>query len=56
MTIYSKGIGKTFDVLQLSKLEELWFGAPVYIFDDNRFWIEKNFTLKDLFQTVEDQS
>lgn len=56
VTIYSKGIGKTFDMLQLSKLEELWFGAPVYIFDDNRLWIEKNFTLKDIFQTVEDQS
>lgn len=56
MTIYSMGIGKTFDMLQLSKLEELWFGTPVYIFDDNRLWIEKNFTFKGLFQTVEDQS
>lgn len=54
MTIYSMIIGKTFDMLQLSKLEELWFGRPVYIFDDNCLWIEKNFTFKDLFQTVED--
>jgi hypothetical protein len=49
MTIYFKGIGATFDILQLSKLEELWFSKPVYIFDDNRFWIEKNFTLDNVF-------
>ena len=24
---------------------KLWFGKPVYILDDNRLWIEKNFTL-----------
>lgn len=56
MIIYSMRISKSFDVLQLSKLEKLWFDAPVYIFDDNRSWIEKNFTFKDLYQTVEDQS
>ena len=54
MTLYSKGIGVTFDLFQVSKLEKLWFGAPVYIFDDNRLWIEKNFTLSDVFQTIED--
>jgi len=43
MTLYSKGIGGAFDLLQLSKLEKLWFGEPVYIFDDNRLWVEKNF-------------
>lgn len=56
MTIYSKGIGGAFDLLQISKLEELWFGEPVYIFDDNRFWIEKNFTLADVFETVENNN
>lgn len=45
MTVYYKGIGGAFDLLQLSKLEKLWFGKPVYILDDNRLWIEKNFTL-----------
>lgn len=52
MTIYSMKIDKTFDMLQLSKLEKLWFRTPVYIFDNNRLWIEKNFTLKSLTQTV----
>ena len=56
VTLYSKGIGGAFDLLQISKLEKLWFGEPVYIFDDNRIWIEKNFTLNDLFETVEDNS
>ena len=54
MTLYSKGIGSAFDILQISKLEELWFGEPVYIFDDNRLWVEKNFTLGDLLQTASD--
>jgi len=49
ITLYSKGIGGTFDLLRLSKLEEMWFGQPVYIFDDNRFWIEKNFTINEIF-------
>ena len=51
ITIYSKGIGNVFDILKLSKLEEMWFGEPVDIFDDNRFWIEKNFKLGDVFDT-----
>jgi hypothetical protein len=54
MTLYSKGIGGAFDLLQISKLEQIWFGEPVYIFDDNRLWIEKNFTLSDVFETIED--
>ena len=29
ITIYYKGIGGAFDLLQLSKLEKLWFGEPV---------------------------
>ena len=48
VTLYSKGIGGAFDLLQISKLEKLWFGEPIYIFDDNRLWVEKNFTLNDL--------
>ena len=56
ITLYSKGISGAFDLLQLSKLEKLWFGEPVYIFDDNRLWIEKNFTLNDIFETMEENS
>lgn len=54
VTLYSKGIGGAFDLLRLSKLEEMWFGEPVYIFDDNRLWIEKNFTIGDIFEQLED--
>lgn len=50
ITVYYKGIGCAFDLLQLSKLEKLWFGEPVYIFDDNRLWVEKNFTLSDVIK------
>ena len=54
ITLYSKGIGGVFDLLRVSKLEELWFGQPVYIFDDNRLWIESNFTLVDIFEQIEE--
>jgi hypothetical protein len=54
MTLYSKGIGSAFDLLRLFKLEEMWFGEPVYIFDDNRLWIEKNFTIGDIFEKIEE--
>ena len=56
VTLYSKGIGSAFDLLKISKLEEMWFGQPVYIFDDNRFWIEKNFTLSDIFETMKEDN
>jgi hypothetical protein len=55
MTLYSKGIGGAFDLIGISKLEELWFGQPIYIFDDNRLWIEKNFTLSELLKTAADE-
>ena len=55
MTLYSKGIGGAFDLMGISKLEKLWFGEPVYIFDDNRLWVEKNFTLTDLLETASDE-
>ena len=54
LTLYSKGIGGAFDLLRISKLEEMWFGAPVYIFDDNRLWIEANFTLGDVFDQLDE--
>ena len=54
ITLYYKGIGSAFDLLKISKLEELWFGQPVYIFDDNRLWIESNFTLGDIFEQIEE--
>lgn len=47
--LYSKGITVTFDILRLSKLEEMWFSEPIYIFNDNRLWIESNFTMNDIF-------
>lgn len=49
-TIYSKGIGTVTDFLQIGILEEKWFGERVYIFDDNRLWIEKNFSIADAFK------
>ena len=55
MTLYSKGIGGAFDLMGISKLEELWFGQPIYIFDDNRLWIEKNFTFSELLKTAADE-
>ena len=55
MTLYSKGIGAAFDEIGISRLEKLWFGEPVYIFDDNRLWIEKNFTLAELLKTATDE-
>lgn len=54
MTIYSKGISSAFDILYISKFEEYWFGTPVYIFNDNRLWIESNFTIEDAFRCVSD--
>lgn len=54
VTLYSKGIGGAFDLLKISKLEEMWFGQPVYIFDDNRLWIESNFTLGDIYEQIEE--
>jgi len=56
VTLYSKGIGSAFDLLQISKLEKMWFGQPVYIFDDNRLWIESNFTLGDIFEQIDGSS
>ena len=55
MTLYLKGIGGAFDLIGISKLEKLWFGEPVYIFDNNRLWVEKNFTLTDLLATATDE-
>ena len=52
MTIYSKGISEAFNLVGVSKLEEIWFGSPVYIFDDNRLWLEKNYTVDDLVSAV----
>jgi len=50
LTIYSKGISAVTDTIGLSWLEEKWFGQPIYLFDDNRLLLEKNFTLTDVFK------
>ena len=55
ITLYSKGIGGAFDLLRISKLEKMWFGQPVYIFDDNRLWVEANFTLGNIFEKIDEQ-
>lgn len=44
-TLPAWGVGKTCDVIALSKLEKIWFGTPIYLFDDNRIWLEQNCTL-----------
>lgn len=56
ITLYSKGIGSAFDLLRISKLEEMWFGQPVYIFDDNQLWVEGNFTLGAIFDPMENSA
>jgi hypothetical protein len=56
ITLYSKKIGGAFDLLKLSKLEKLWVCEPVYIFDDNRLFFEKNFTFDNVFQTMDQNS
>jgi len=52
MIIDYKEVGGVFDLLPLSKLEKLWFDQPVSIFDDNRLWIENNFTSNDITITL----
>jgi len=53
ITLYAKGICAAFDLLQLSKLEKLWFGEVVYPLSDNRSWIERNFTMTDVMDSLE---
>lgn len=52
ITVYSKGISAAFALLQISQLEKFWFGEPVRIFDGNRLWIERNFTMSDVFSQM----
>ena len=28
----------------------MWFGKPVYIFNDNLLWVESNFTMDNRFE------
>lgn len=53
MTCYGIGTSYMSDLFQLSRIEEAWFGSPVYLFDDNRLWIESNFTLEDAFKDID---
>jgi len=53
MTIYSKGVGEALNLVGISKLEECWFGSPVYIFDDNRLWMERNYTMEELVKVID---
>ena len=52
-TCYAKGVNGVLELINVNKLEEAWFGCPVYIFNDNRLWIESNFTLDDAFNFVD---
>lgn len=55
ITIYYRGANVALDLLQIGYIEEKWFGEKVYIFDDNRLWIEKNFTLSTAFDILDDK-
>ena len=37
-------VGHVYDSFGISDLEKAWFGSPVYLFNDNRIWLETNFT------------
>jgi hypothetical protein len=56
MTLPSKGIGWACDLgvgpFSITNFEKWWFGSPVYIFDDNRLWLETNFTLDNAFKDL----
>ncbi len=56
VTCAAWGMSGPLELLQIHKLEEAWFGCPVYIFNDNRFWIESNFTLDDAFNFVDNNN
>jgi hypothetical protein len=51
---FTVGMRFPFSVLSLSALEKYWFGEEVYIFDDNRIWLEKNFTIEDTFRIMQE--
>lgn len=53
-TLYSKEVTATADVLHIYTLKEIWFGAAVHIFNDNRLWIESNFTMDNIFERITD--
>lgn len=53
ITVYNFASSNIFDLCQVSNLETIWFGCPVYILDDKRFWIESNFTMRDAFNLVQ---
>nr|QUS63959.1 hypothetical protein [Haslea silbo] len=45
-------IGHVYDSFGISALEEAWFGSPVYLFNDNRIWLESNFTQSIIEDTI----
>jgi hypothetical protein len=45
MTLQTYGLGIAFDRLWLSKLEEIWFGNPVYVIDNNNIWLKNDSTI-----------
>jgi len=56
ITIYCRGANAALYIVQIDYIEEKWFGEKVYIFDDNRIWIGKNFTLRNAFNILEDEN
>lgn len=54
-TLYYKGTSSVTDLIGLNRLEKVWFGEEIYIFSDNRVWIEKNFTLDNALYTLNNQ-
>lgn len=53
VTIYTKGANAVFDGIGIGYLEEKWFGERVYIFNDDRVWIERNFTASEILKAAE---
>ena len=52
-TSVSFGMNHVFDAFRVSDFEALIFGEPIYIFNDKRLWIERNFTLGEAFNATE---
>ena len=53
LTSVSFGMNHVFDALHASSIKTLVFGEPIYVFNDKRLWIERNFTLSGAFEVTE---
>jgi hypothetical protein len=53
---FTMGLRMPFSTVSISALEKYWFGEEVYIFDDNRIWLEKNFTMEETFRLIQESA